>query len=237
MITATMTDVELMREFDKHRLTTNRFLYHRMMELYKLCRKTRSDTASRSIVRDANGMRYLLVYRYHMKGDILFTCWILVFCEETNEWLEDDKASPYMRSFTTHYFKRYALRALGRDDMAIKDIALEHALHNDSTQIEIYNSGCEFVFATKQGINICEYDSSRHILVFKTFVSMDMLGRCQRAAVYKVEKALNDIAERRKKARSSAKTFYECEKVPEEYWLTIDEADAIYRQYFEEKGK
>lgn len=230
MITASMTAPDIAKEFDRHRERIDKWCDYRLVELRKWCIGHHVKSAWKTLTHEAYGLRYMVVLYYGgitKSGKV-----VLAFCNETNEWVEDVPVSYGMCTSTTHFFRRYAERALGDKEMALEKAA-QYFVTRNAANICVYCKGDDFVYAVNDGIILCRLDRKRSILVRKTFVSMEMLRHTQKTAYDKIKDVLAHYEDKvRECARSG--TSVTSVTIDSTYaHILMNEANDIYKQYFE----
>ena len=96
------------------------------------------------------------------------------------------------------------------------------------------------VFAIPEGLILTEYEQEKHIIHYKTFVSMDMLKKTQKRSYEKISAFLMESCQQIAKARETGNDERLC-VVYRRFYNDIDlldtkEAQAIYSSFFEKGG-
>jgi len=135
-----------------------------------------------------------------------------------------------MCAVTSHFLCRYAERtgfpfsvqeALGR-------FSVENAY-----QKSIYWTEDRTVFACRQGLILAEWDKKRNFLVWKTFVSLDMLKDTQREAYEKIIVILDVMGEAYSKAHSNRELIFTSDIIETLSIGLSVEVKKIYAKYWE----
>lgn len=237
MITATMNAKEIERAYLSVSPKLRNFCNYRLDELRKWALRNRQKTVWRSLIHNAYGMKFLLVLKWC--GYSQSCHFINVYCEETNEWIDDTPADKGMSAYSTHFLRRYAERILGDKDIPIEK-AMMLFIKRNIAQVNVYADGNDTVYASDDGIALCKYDERRSLTIRKTFVSLDMLKETQSAAYDKIRHVLDkqkgiilDAWSRREAICSSEVSYY----TNALDMLSIGEAQSIYSQFFDKNNK
>ena len=106
-----------------------------------------------------------------------------IYCKETNDYIcvavlvnEGDSMEQF--SYTPHFLRRYAERALGVESMPTNRV-LAHIEREVAYTVLIYKDETSKVVATSMGLYLQKIDRKRGINICKTFISLDMLRASQ----------------------------------------------------------
>lgn len=231
MLTARSTPEDIARFIEKNAERMAGIEEELGRQLRKLCIRNRMKTAARSVVKTVDGTRVAFLCRYELRG-FGFVCYHQMYVSETNEWLSRVYArSDCAFSITAHCVRRYAERCLGDRDMPAEKVLMQLTKRNACFYTVYYDDAGHQVRACRDGLFLCLMDERRSILVQKTFVSMDMLKRTQRAAYDAVQRlflregfGVSETVESALNSRFDALVIPTCERA-------ID----IYAEFFKDK--
>lgn len=123
--------------------------------------------------------------------EIMISC-IYAYCKEKNLYYAvlgnvEEGRDFGITAYTPHFFKRYALRACGKD-VGLKDAipCFVSTSRRDSIIVYYNDKNGEFAYANEMGLLLGKFDIRRSVSVFRTFVSYDMLGQSQKDTFCKV---------------------------------------------------
>lgn len=181
MLTAYSTPQDIARFYERNsdRVEACAEMHYRAMRRY--CIRNRCPSMAQSGVHMIDGTKVAFLCRYERKTDI-FVFSKYAYITETNEWLMKAPDVSTANAFTAHSIRRYAERALGRNDMPPEKVLMQMLKRNDKYIIVYADERNNFVRACRDGIFLGVLNEPLHKEVFKTFVSMEMLRRTQRAA-------------------------------------------------------
>lgn len=231
MIVATMTSKEIAQVFLMDIDRVKAFASHREKELARELRKSRKEMVVQSYEYHTDNGDYILVLRLNKKGYV--SRLRFAFIQETLEYVSPVTMGNVkgMMSYSAHLFRRYAERVWHDKSLPMKTVILKFT--KDFIGSCIYYDGKRMVSACEQGICLGEYDEKRDLIIFKTFVSLDLLKDSQLMAWNKVEKYFEHTLEARRKYGLYSE---ECQKqlrsVPAEQYLSSQEAQEIYASFY-----
>lgn len=234
MITATMNADEILHEFAYLKPRRDAYADRCDKVMRKWCINNRKDSCWKVINYELDGTKYtsFLHYSRRFLGDRVYLTH--GYIADTNEWVS--VANGLVASRSVHFFRRYAERCLKQPDLLLNEAIYKYAKANPF-HVKIYTdekSG-RYAYAVNDGI-ILGYVDKRGVYVDKTFVSTEMLGETQRMAFDTVIGVMNSISQDELIDMKYDKGQYTW-ILKASLEVLYKEADAIYRQYFEEKGK
>ncbi len=237
MIVATMTSAEitqiLLQDVDRVKAYDS----HKEKLLMRELRKSRLETVAQSYEYHTDNADYVIVIRINRKGYV--SRLRFAFIQQTLEYVSPVTMGMMrgIMSFSVHLLHRYAERALHDTSLPIKTLILKFT--RDFISSCLYRDGNRFVSGCAQGICLGEFDGKRGILVYKTFVSLDMLKESQLAAWEKVERYYKYSQDVYHKYGLYSEEFQRLlSTMPDEMQLSTEEAQSIYASYYEkEEGR
>lgn len=141
-----------------------------------------------------------------------------------------------LTAYTDHFFHRFAERTgMGSDTTIEQSIAAYYRGYTQPVLLywDEYDEMHRAVYAEQQGIKLADVDSDKWIL-YRTFVSLDMLKPSQREAYRTVMELIERGNNLRNKCDRQYGRFSDYQKDDyEEAFAIINEARDIYAQYFE----
>ena len=138
------------------------------------------------------------------------------------------------------YLKRFAERFLKKDLPIAKILQKIYTSFTGAVQLYSDDKTRRVVFAIPEGLILTEYEQEKHIIHYKTFVSMDMLKKTQKRSYEKISAFLMESCQQIAKARDTGNDERLC-VVYRRFYNDIDlldtkEAQAVYSSFFEKGG-
>ena len=242
MITASMTYDEMrrIRNLDESRIYE--FQLRKANELKREMRRqnVRQMTKTFEFV-TPNADYFIVVGVKH--GDV-FASGVFIYLKETNEYIPMSRNEGYSEdcfAMSVHFLKRFSERYLKKDLPIAKILQKIYTSFTGAIQLYGDDKTKRVVFAIPEGLILTEYDQDKHIIHYKTFVSMDMLKKTQMQSYEKISAFLMESCEQIAKAREIGndeklgvvyRRFYDDIDL-----LDTKEAQAIYSGFFEKGGK
>ena len=139
--------------------------------------------------------------------------------------------------YTNHFFLRFAERTgMGRDTPVEKAIAAYYRGYTHPVLLYWGKEGDDkshrAVYAEQQGIKLTDVVPDKWI-IYRTFVSLDMLKPSQRKAYRNIMEVMERTNDLRNKCERKHEDFYSYFKDKESDIALINEACDIYAQYFD----
>lgn len=236
MIVATMTSSEitqlLLQDVDRVKAYDS----HKEKLLMRELRKSHLESVAQSYEYHTDNADYIIVLRINRKGYV--SRLRFAYIQQTLEYVSPVTLGLIkgIMSYSVHLLRRYAERVLHDKSLPIKTILLKFT--KDFIASCLYRDGNRFVSGCAQGICLGEYDERRGILMFKTFVSLDMLKESQLAAWEKVERYYKYSLEVHRKYGLYSVEFQRLlSTLPDEMKLSTEEAQSIYSSYYEKDNE
>ena len=241
MITASMTYDEMrrIRNLDESRIYE--FQLRKANELKREMRRqnVRQMTKTFEFV-TPNADYFIVVGVKH--GDV-FASGVFIYLKETNEYIPMSRNEGYSEdcfAMSVHFLKRFSERYLKKDLPIAKILQKIYTSFTGAIQLYGDDKTKRVVFAIPEGLILTEYDQDKHIIHYKTFVSMDMLKKTQMQSYEKISAFLMESCEQIAKARKIGndeklgvvyRRFYDDIDL-----LDTSEAQSIYSSFFEKGG-
>lgn len=241
MITASMTYDEMrrIRNLDESRIYE--FQLRKANELKREMRRqnVRQMTKTFEFV-TPNADYFIVVGVKH--GDV-FASSVFIYLKETNEYIPMSRNEGYSEdcfAMSVHFLKRFSERYLKKDLPIAKILQKIYTSFTGAIQLYGDDKTKRVVFAIPEGLILTEYDQDKHIIHYKTFVSMDMLKKTQMQSYEKISAFLIESCEQIAKAREIGndeklgvvyRRFYDDIDL-----LDTSEAQSIYSSFFEKGG-
>lgn len=241
MITASMTYDEMrrIRNLDESRIYE--FQLRKANELKREMRRqnVRQMTKTFEFV-TPNADYFIVVGVKH--GDV-FASGVFIYLKETNEYIPMSRNEGYSEdcfAMSVHFLKRFSERYFKKDLPIAKILQKIYTSFTGAIQLYGDDKTKRVVFAIPEGLILTEYDQDKHIIHYKTFVSMDMLKKTQMQSYEKISAFLMESCEQIAKAREIGndeklgvvyRRFYDDIDL-----LDTSEAQSIYSSFFEKEG-
>ena len=206
MIIGSMTGRELFEIFKKDKPMLEKFAIEKAKKLIRELRKGMGRYTTQCYDFKTKDSTEYKVCVFVDRGNIRkFYFDMFVYCKETNDYvcvasLLDEENSAEQFSYTPHFLRRYAERALGIDNMSINRV-LAHIEREIAYTVLIYKNDASKVVATSMGLFLQKIDYKRGINICKTFVSVDMLKSSQIKAYMVVADLIKEYSERYNKVQ------------------------------------
>lgn len=236
MIVSTMTANEVFEVMERDTERLAAWASYREKELMRELRKSRRETVAQSYDYHTDNADYVIILRCNRKGYI--SRLRFAFIQETLEYvtIATQGGRKGALSYSTHLLRRYAERVLHDTTLPIRKILLK-LTQNDVTAC-LYADDDYYVSGSEMGICLGKYDNQRTILVYRTFVSIDMLKETQLSAWEKVSDFVKKVAELKKRyGLYSHQCQAALKQCPMDMHLSIDEAQSIYASFFDKNDK
>lgn len=241
MITASMTSGEIRRVRNLDEARIYEFQMRKANELKREMRKqsVRQITKTYELI-TPNADYYIVV---GVKQGGVFVSGVFIYLKETNEYIPMSRNEGYSEdcfAMSVHFLKRFAERFLKKDLPIAKILQKIYTSFTGAIQLYGDDKTKRVVFALPEGLILTEYDQDKHIIHYKTFVSMDMLKKTQMQSYEKISAFLMESCEQIAKAREIGndeklgvvyRRFYDDIDL-----LDTSEAQSIYSSFFEKGG-
>lgn len=241
MITASMTSGEIRRVRNLDEARIYEFQMRKANELKREMRKqsVRQITKTYELI-TPNADYYIVV---GVKQGGVFVSGVFIYLKETNEYIPMSRNEGYSEdcfAMSVHFLKRFAERFLKKDLPIAKILQKIYTSFTGAIQLYGDDKTKRVVFAIPEGLILTEYDQDKHIIHYKTFVSMDMLKKTQMQSYEKISAFLMESCEQIAKAREIGndeklgvvyRRFYDDIDL-----LDTSEAQSIYSSFFEKGG-
>lgn len=201
MIIGSMTGRELFEIFKKDKSMLEKFAIEKAKKLIRELRKGMGQCTTQCYDFKTKDATEYKVCVYVNRGNIRqFYFDMFIYCKETNDYvcatsLLDEENSAEQFSYTPHFLRRYAERALGIENMPINRV-LAHIEREVAYTVLIYKNDTSKVVATSMGLYLQKIDYKRGINICKTFVSVDMFKSSQIKAYMVVADLIKEYSER-----------------------------------------
>lgn len=241
MITASMTSSEIRRVRNLDETRIYEFQLRKANELKREIRRqnVRQMTKTFEFV-TPNADYFIVVGVKH--GDV-FVSGVFIYMKETNEYIPMSRNEGYSEdcfAMSVHFLKRYAERYLKKDLPIAKILQNIYTSFTGAVQLYSDDKTKRVVFAIPEGLILTYYEQEKHIIHYKTFVSMDMLKKTQMQSYEKISAFLMESCQQIAMAREAGndeklgvvyRRFYDDIDL-----LDTKEAQAIYSGFFEKGG-
>ena len=241
MITASMTSGEIRRVRNLDEARIYEFQMRKANELKREMRKQNVRQITKTFELATPNSDYVIVVGVK-HGDV-FASGVFIYLKETNEYIPMSRNEGYSEdcfAMSVHFLKRFAERFL-KKDLPIAKI-LQKIYTSFTGAVQLYSDGKtrRVVFAIPEGLILTEYEQEKHIIHYKTFVSMDMLKKTQIRSYEKISAFLMKSCQQIAKARETGNDE-KLDVVYRRFYNDIDlldtkEAQAIYSSFFEKGG-
>lgn len=184
MIIGSMTGKELYKIFLKDKPSLEQFAANKAKRLVRELRRGMGQFTTQCydyVSSDKTEYKIcVFVNRTNVKQFYFDT---FIYCKETNDYvcvavLVNEEDSMEQFSYTPHFLRRYAERALGVESMPVNRV-LAHIEREVAYTVLIYKDETSKVVATSMGLYLQKIDRKRGINICKTFISLDMLRASQ----------------------------------------------------------
>lgn len=241
MITASMTSGEMRRVRNLDEARIYEFQMRKANELKREMRKQNVRQITKTFELVTPNADYLIVVGVK-HGDV-FASGLFIYLKETNEYIPMSRNEGYSEdcfAMSVHFLKRFAERFLKKDLPIAKILQKIYTSFTGAVQLYSDDKTRRVVFAIPEGLILTEYDLDKHIIHYKTFVSMDMLKKTQMQSYEKISAFLMESCEQIAKAREIGndeklgvvyRRFYDDIDL-----LDTSEAQSIYSSFFEKGG-
>lgn len=202
MITASMTSGEMRRVRNLDEARIYEFQMRKANELKREMRKQNVRQITKTFELATPNADYLIVVGVK-HGDV-FASGLFIYLKETNEYIPMSRNEGYSEdcfAMSVHFLKRFAERFLKKDLPIAKILQKIYTSFTGAVQLYSDDKTRRVVFAIPEGLILTEYDQDKHIIHYKTFVSMDMLKKTQMQSYEKISAFLMESCEQIAKAR------------------------------------
>ena len=204
MITASMTSGEIRRVRNLDEARIYEFQMRKANELKREMRKQNVRQITKTFEFATPNADYVIVVGVK-HGDV-FASGVFIYLKETNEYIPMSRNEGYSEdcfAMSVHFLKRFAERFL-KKDLPIAKI-LQKIYTSFTGAVQLYSDGKtrRVVFAIPEGLILTEYEQEKHIIHYKTFVSMDMLKKTQKRSYEKISAFLMESCQQIAKARET----------------------------------
>ena len=241
MITASMTSGEIRRVRNLDEARIYEFQMRKANELKREMRKQNVRQMTKTYELVTQNANYFIVVGVKQGG--VFVSGVFIYLKETNEYIPMSRNEGYSEdcfAMSVHFLKRFAERFLKKDLPIAKILQKIYTSFTGAIQLYGDDKTKRVVFAIPEGLILTEYDQDKHIIHYKTFVSMDMLKKTQMQSYEKISAFLMESCEQIAKAREIGndeklgvvyRRFYDDIDL-----LDTSEAQSIYSSFFEKGG-
>lgn len=242
MITGSMTGRELFEIFKKDRPMLEKFASEKAKKLLRELRKGMKEYTTQcydfKTKEQAEYKICVFVNRCNIRN---FYFDMFIYCKETNDYvcvavLTDEENNMEQFSYTPHFLRRYAERALGVENMPVNRV-LAHIEREVAYTVLIYKDETSKVVATSMGLYLQKIDRKRGINICKTFVSIDMLKASQINAYEVVADLIQKYSERYNKVQRLDNIRFDFAKDCLTRGITENDLIEAYGEYFKRKNK
>lgn len=241
MITASMTSGEIRRVRNLDEARIYEFQMRKANELKREMRKQNVRQITKTYELVTRNADYFIVVGVKHGG--VFVSGVFIYLKETNEYIPMSRNEGYSEdcfAMSVHFLKRFSERYLKKDLPIAKILQKIYTSFTGAIQLYGDDKTKRVVFAIPEGLILTEYDQDKHIIHYKTFVSMDMLKKTQMQSYEKISAFLMESCEQIAKAREIGndeklgvvyRRFYDDIDL-----LDTSEAQSIYSSFFEKGG-
>lgn len=240
MIIGSMTGRELFEIFKKDKPMLEKFAIEKAKKLIRELRKGMGQCTTQCYDFKTKDATEYEVCVFVNRGNIRqFYFDMFIYCKETNDYvcatsLLDEENSAEQFSYTPHFLRRYAERALGIENMPINRV-LAHIEREVAYTVLIYKNDTSKVVATSMGLYLQKIDYKRGINICKTFVSVDMLRTSQIKAYMVVADLIKEYSERYTKVQRNDNVQVDFAKDCLARGITEKDLIEAYGEYFKNK--
>lgn len=230
MITASMTSGEIRRVRNLDEARIYEFQMRKANELKREMRKQNVRQITKTFEFATPNADYVIVVGVK-HGDV-FASGVFIYLKETNEYIPMSRNEGYSEdcfAMSVHFLKRFAERFL-KKDLPIAKI-LQKIYTSFTGAVQLYSDGKtrRVVFAIPEGLILTEYEQEKHIIHYKTFVSMDILKKTQKRSYEKISAFLMESCQQISKARETGNDERLC-VVYRRFYNDIDLLDTRMRK-------
>lgn len=242
MIIGSMTGRELFDIFKKDKPMLEKFAIEKAKKLIRELRKGMGRYTTQCYDFKTKDATEYKVCVFVDRGNIRqFYFDMFIYCKETNDYvcatsLLDEENSAEQFSYTPHFLRRYAERALGIENMPINRV-LAHIEREVGYTVLIYKNDTSKVIATSMGLYLQKIDKRRGINICKTFVSVDMLKTSQIKAYMVVADLIEEYSERYNKVQRNDNVRVDFANDCLRRGITEKDLVNAYGEYFKNKNK
>lgn len=241
MITASMTSGEIRRVRNLDEARIYEFQLQKANELKREMKKQSVRQITKTYELVTRNADYFIVVGVKHGG--VFVSGVFIYLKETNEYIPMSRNEGYSEdcfAMSVHFLKRFSERYLKKDLPIAKILQKIYTSFTGAIQLYGDDKTKRVVFAIPEGLILTEYDQDKHIIHYKTFVSMDMLKKTQMQSYEKISAFLMESCEQIAKAREIGndeklgvvyRRFYDDIDL-----LDTSEAQSIYSSFFEKGG-
>ena len=180
MITASMTSGEMRRVRNLDETRIYEFQMRKANELKREMKRQKVRQITKTFEFATPNADYFIVVGVK-HGDV-FASGVFIYLKETNEYIPMSRNEGYSEdcfAMSVHFMKRFAERFLKKDLPIAKILQKIYTSFTGAIQLYGDDKTKRVVFAIPEGLILTEYDQDKHIIHYKTFVSMDMLKKTQ----------------------------------------------------------
>ena len=240
MITASMTSNEIRRVRNLDETRIYEFQLRKANELKREMKKQNVRQMTKTFELATPNADYLIIVGVKHGG--VFASGVFIYLKETNEYIPMSRNEVYSDdcfSMSVHFLKRFAERFLKKDLPISKILQKIYTSFTGAVQLYSDDKTKRMVFAIPEGLILTEYEQEKHIIHYKTFVSMDMLKKTQIRSYEKISAFLMESCQQIAKARETGNDE-KLDVVYRRFYNDIDlldtkEAQAIYSSFFERR--
>ncbi len=238
MITASMTanEIRKVRNMDEPRI--NDFQMRKADELKREMKRQKVKSISKTYDFVTPNAEYCIAINVK-RGDI-FASGVFVYIKETNEYIPMSRTSVLHEdcfAMSVHFIKRYAERHLKKEFPPKKILSKFFTSFIGAVRIHLDEKRNRAVFAVPEGLVLATYEMGKHIIHYRTFVSIDMLKDTQLKSYEKIRSFLlgscGKIVEARNKGDDDLLEAAYVSAYKDAELLDTSEAKAIYGSFFE----
>lgn len=243
IITASMTADDLCKIYKQDQPFIESILQKKYQKLIKELRKGLGKFASQCYdVQTSNAFYKCSLCVQRSLGDCRIH--IFIYIQETNEYVcVDDLASESnakLFAYTPHYVQRYAQRFMQNPNLTINQsfAAIER---NFGICFKIYEDDKNEVMAMSEGLALAKINQARDIVIYKTFISTDLLKTSQVEAYEKVASLLEDFTPKFKSLGHYGSLYdslmREVVNKINELNISLEDTQKIYGKFFQDQNE
>lgn len=238
MITASMTasDIRRVRNMDESRISS--FQMRKADELKRELKRQKVKGFSKTYDFATPNAEYCI--SINVKHGDVFASGVFVYVKETNEYVPMSRTSALHDdcfAMSVHFIKRYAERHLKKELPPKKILSKFLTSFIGAVRIHLDEKKNRAVFAVPEGLILATYEMGKHIIHYRTFVSVDMLKDTQLKSYEKIRDFLlgscGKIIEARNTGNDDLLEAAYITAYKEAELLDTSEAKAIYASFFE----
>lgn len=204
MITASMTSGEMRRVRNLDEARIYEFQMRKANELKRELRKQNVRQMTKTYELVTQNANYFIVVGVKQGG--VFVSGVFIYLKETNEYIPMSRNEGYSEdcfAMSVHFLKRFAERFLNKELPIAKILQKIYTSFTGAVQLYSDDKTRRVVFAIPEGLILTEYEQEKHIIHYKTFVSMDMLKKTQMRSYEKISAFLMESCQQIAKARET----------------------------------